>query len=374
MATQVTNHKCPACEGPMHFDSGIGKLKCDYCDSEFTVEEVEKIYAEKEEKASQAFKKAEEKAANTPDPEHWGTDDLNSDWGDDAQNMRAYSCPSCGAEVICDETTAATSCVYCGNPTVIPGQFSGALKPHYVIPFKLDKEQAKAALKNHYKGKFLLPKQFSAENHIEEIKGVYVPVWLFNGSAHADVSYHATNSTTRTSGDYRITTTRHYNIHRAGSVDFEKIPVDGSSKMPDDHMESIEPYDYSELKEFSTAYMPGFLADKYDVDVDACAPRADDRAINSASEIMRNSVKGYATCTETSKDIKLYRGDVKYAMTPVWLLSTKYHGKNHLFAMNGQTGKLVGDLPISWGKFWGLVSALTGGIGAIASLVYLFLL
>ncbi len=368
MATQVTNHKCPACGGPMHFDSQIGKLKCDYCDSVFEVAEIEKMYAEKEEKATDAFNKEE----NTEDA--WSTEHLNTDWGEDGEHMRAYSCPSCGAEVICDETTAATSCVYCGNPTVIPGQFSGAIKPDYVIPFEIDKEMAKAALKKHYKGKFLLPKSFSQENHIEEIKGVYVPVWLFNGSAHADVSYHATSSSTRTSGDYRITTTRHFNVHRAGTVEFEKIPVDGSSKMPDDHMESIEPYDYEKLKEFSTAYMPGFLADKYDVTIEHCTPRADQRAVNSALEVMRNSVKGYGTCTETSRDVKLFRGDVKYAMTPVWLLSTRYKNKPHLFAMNGQTGKFVGDLPISWGRFWGLVSAVTGGLAALASLVYLFLM
>ena len=60
--------------------------------------------------------------------------------------MKAYNCPSCGAELICDASTAATSCPYCGNPTVVPGQFSGALKPDYVIPFKLSKEDAVAAL------------------------------------------------------------------------------------------------------------------------------------------------------------------------------------------------------------------------------------
>ncbi len=381
MATQVTNHKCPACTGPMHFDSQIGKLKCDYCDSVYTVEEVESMYAEKEEKAAQAFNKEEEKAQEqqaqavneqTADGQ-WSTENLNSDWGEDAENMRSYSCPSCGAELICDATTAATSCVYCGNPTVIPGQFSGAVKPDYVIPFKIDKEGAKQALKDHYKGKLLLPKLFSSENNIEEIKGVYVPVWLFSGLSDADISYHATNSSTRTSGDYRITTTRHYNVRRAGSVEFHKIPVDGSSKMPDEHMESIEPYDYGELNKFSTAYMPGFLADKYDVNVDDCAPRADARAIQSTIDVMRNSVKGYSSCSETGRAVNLHRGEVKYAMTPVWLLSTRYKGKPHLFAMNGQTGKFVGDLPVSWGKFWGLVASITGGLSLIASLVYLFL-
>ena len=108
---------------------------------------------------------------------------MSDDWGDDADAMRAYSCPSCGAELICDETTAATSCPYCGNPTVVPGKFAGALKPEYVLPFKLAKEDAVKALKAHYKGKPFLPKAFSAENHVQEIKGVYVPFWMFDGEA-----------------------------------------------------------------------------------------------------------------------------------------------------------------------------------------------
>ena len=191
--------------------------------------------------------------------------------------MRAYSCPSCGAELICDESTAATSCPYCGNPTVVPGQFSGQLKPDFIIPFKLSKEDAVKALKNHYKGKILLPKSFTQENHVQKIQGVYVPFWMFDGEAEGDACYEATRSHTYRSGDYEITKTEHYDVYRAGFLSFEKIPADASSKMPDDHMDSIEPYDYQELKPFSTAYLPGFLADKFDVTVEQCLQRADQR-------------------------------------------------------------------------------------------------
>ena len=127
----------------------------------------------------------------------------------------------------------------------MPGQFSGQLKPDFIIPFKLSKEDAVKALKNHYKGKILLPKSFTQENHVQKIQGVYVPFWMFDGEAEGDARYAATRSHTYRSGDYEITETEHYDVYRAGWIAFEKIPADASSKMPDDHMDSIEPYDLS---------------------------------------------------------------------------------------------------------------------------------
>ena len=357
MATQITNYQCPACMGPLHFVGESGRLECDYCGSNFNVAEIEALYKEKEQKAAKAAEDTEN-APVTKDGSEWDVSGLNEDWGADAEGMRTYSCPSCGAELLCEATTAATSCPYCGNPTVVPGQFSGILKPDYVLPFKLSKEDAIKALKKHYLKKPLLPSTFSKANHLEEIKGVYVPFWMYDGEASGSAQFHATQVHTYTSGDYEITETSHFDVRRAGSLGFEKIPVDASSKMPDDYMDSIEPYDYSDLKPFSTAYLPGFLADKYDVSVEDSRERADKRCVGSLSCALKGTVSGYTTCNETSRNIHLKRGKVHYALLPVWLLNTKWEGKDFLFAMNGQTGKLVGNLPVSTKRVIGLFAAI----------------
>ena len=169
MADQITNYKCPACTGPLHFVGASGKLECDYCGASYDVAQIEALYAEKEGKAAAAQQSAEEKAAaekKTAEGSEWDMSDLSTDWGAEGEGMKAYNCPSCGAQLICDATTAATSCPYCGNPTVVPGQFAGTLKPDFVIPFKLSKEDAVAALKNHYKGKPLLPKIGRAQRQL----------------------------------------------------------------------------------------------------------------------------------------------------------------------------------------------------------------
>ena len=375
MASQVTNYKCPACTAPLHFVGASGKLECDFCGSKYDVAEIEALYADKEAKAVEAAKQADAKAEQNRrkmadmEADGWDTSGLNSDWGKDADGMKAYSCPSCGAELICDETTAATSCPYCGNPTVVPGQFSGALKPDYVIPFRLSKEDAVAALKSHYKGKPFLPKAFTNGNHIQEIQGVYVPFWMFDGMAEGSADYEGLITHVYETGDTEVTETQHFDVRRGGSIAFEKVPVDASSKMPDDHMDSIEPYDYADLKPFSTAYLPGFLADKYDVSVADSRDRADSRCAASLEMALRRTADQYDVCIPLNQNIRLKRGKVHYALLPVWMLHTKWNGKDFLFAMNGQTGKLVGDLPTDMGKLWTTFAAIAAPVTALAALL-----
>ena len=193
MSDKATNYQCPSCTGPLHYDGTTGRLQCDYCGSSFDPAEIEKLYAEKEQQAAS-------QPETGSDTGEWQSS-ADEDWGTDADKMRVYSCPSCGAQLICEETTAATSCPYCGNPTVIPEQFSGILKPDYILPFKLSKEDAVSALKRHYKGKLLLPKLFRDNNHIEELRGIYVPFWLFDGEAEGSANYMATTTRVFRHGD-----------------------------------------------------------------------------------------------------------------------------------------------------------------------------
>lgn len=375
MASQITNYQCPACTGPLKYAGDSGKLECEYCGSSFSVQEIEALFEKKEEAAIQAAAEAAAEAADEAAEleeqlESDGEYDTSGDYWDLAgEGLKAYNCPSCGAELILDETTAATACPYCGNPSIIPGVFSQTLRPDLILPFKLNKDDAINALKNYYKGKKLLPKAFAEKNHIQEIKGVYVPFWLFDGKAEADMSFRGTRIFTTVSGDWQYTTTEYYRLRRAGSVEFEKIPVDASSKMPDAHMDAVEPFDYRELVDFSTAYLPGYMAERYDVSADECSKRADERAVNSAVSMIEQSTSGFASVVPESKRVNVQRGAVKYALLPVWMLSTKWHDQNYLFAMNGQTGKLIGDLPVDMGRFWATFAKIALPLAAVLAAV-----
>ena len=376
MASQITNYKCPACTGPLHFVGASGKLECDFCGGKYDVAEIEALYADKEAKAVEATEKANEKTEQNRkkleemEAQGWDTSSLSSDWGADANGMKAYNCPSCGAELICDASTAATSCPYCGNPSVVPGQFSGALKPDYVIPFKLDKKAAEAALRNHMKGKRLLPHIFlHTSNRIAEMRKLYVPYWLFDCDAHGSVVYDAEKQQTERKGEWEITRIKHYIAHREGSMCFENIPVDGSEKLDNRITESLEPYDLSAAVPFKPAVLAGALADHADVDAKACEGRAVERVETSISDALRGTVNGYSRVTERSKSISAQGGKVTPVLMPVWLITTEKEGKTYTFAINGQTGKLTCDVPadrkksLAWG---GGVFAGVLGLSALA--------
>ena len=339
MGVESVNYQCPACGGPLRYDGAKALLVCDHCDSEFGVAEIEARYAGKQQ-AAEDRARAEAAAAEAAA--------INAAQAGDAAGAlnAAYRCSSCAAELVCDDSTAVAECPYCGNPVVAAGRLAGEFRPQLVIPFKLDRAAAKAALAEHYKGKALLPKGFVDGNRIDEVQGVYVPFWLMDASARANATYTATKTRRRREGDDEIVDTDHFDVERAGTMSFSRIPVDASTKMPDAHMDAIEPFDYSALVPFSVAYMPGFVANRYDEDAAACRPRAEKRVDASAGQALRASVEGYDSVSCQRCDVDKDWAEAVYALLPVWMLGTTWEGRQFLFAMNGQTGRLVGDLPV----------------------------
>lgn len=342
--------KCPCCNGAIAFDSTSQKMKCPYCDTEFDIETLTAYNSELKE--------------DTGDDMTWEAPE-SGEWTEDEETgLRTYVCESCSGEIVGDEHMAATACPFCGNPVVMRGNLSGMLKPDMVIPFKLDKKAAKEALRRHYKGKTLLPKVFKDENHIDEIRGIYVPFWLFDANAEAGIRYKATRVRTWSDSRYIYTETQHYHLTRGGTLGFGNVPVDGSTKMEDALMESIEPFDVSGAVDFNTAYLAGYFADKYDVTSEDSIERANARVKRSTEETFASTVHGYATVIPETSNIKLSNGKAKYALFPVWILNTTWNGQKYVFAMNGQTGKMAGDLPVDKGAYNRWLFGLTGILGA----------
>lgn len=375
MASQVSNYKCPACTGPLRFDSGTQKLECDYCGGSYALAQIEAMMAESESSAAEAFAEAEAKKEEykLAAESEW---DMGSDemWSETEDGVKAYTCKSCSAQLILDVNTAATECPYCGNQTIIPGNLTGEIKPDLIIPFKIDKKQAEAKLREA-SNKFLIPKDFKSEHRIKEIKGVYVPFWLYDATADADVTFEGVIKEVKRRGNEEITTSKYYHVRRAGKVGFLKVPADGASKMPDDYMDALEPYNYKDLVDFSTVYLPGYMADRYDVSAEDNATRIDKRCRKTALEIMADDAKkqGYDSILPKATNISLMRGKVYYAYLPVWMFSTKYNGQDYMFAINGQTGKSVGSFPVDMGKYWRTFFLTGFGLSALFTIILMMM-
>ena len=364
---EALEYKCPACGGGLKFDAASGNMVCEYCDSVFTLEELKRRESE-----VQHGTVADPNAPVEPEQ------NVDADWDyqetEEKGDFVSFLCPSCGAEIIGDATTAATECIYCGNPTVLTQQLTGIFRPDYVIPFRQDKKAAKESLKRLCEGKKLLPKFFLEESHIDKISGVYVPYWLFDCDTQGSIDFDATRSEMYSDSRYNYTRTNHFRVTREATMSFQNLPVDGSEKLDAKYTEAIEPYDYSELKPYDHAYLSGYLADKYDVDAEAAMPRANERVLQSATAAIMATVDEYSTVTPLRQNIQVKNGKVSYALLPIWFLNTKFKGETYTFAMNGQTGKVIGDLPVDKGKYWrwvlGLGAGITVAITAIASLLF----
>ena len=352
MPQQLLEYKCPACGASLQFDSGSQQVVCPYCDSSFTPQSLIDYDNFLKEEA-----KNETSDSWSKDADRWEKDEVTG--------LNVYTCTACGGEVLGDDTLASARCPFCDNTVIMKRQFTGEWKPDLVLPFKLDRTAAQNAFRKHLHGKKLLPKAFHSESCIEEIKGIYVPFWLFSSDVSASMRYKGTTSRAWTEGGFDYVETSRYALLRSATARFDRIPVDGSEKMDDALMDSLEPFDFSEAVDFQTAYLSGYFSDRYDVEADISVARAQTRFGKTMSDRIVLTTGGFNSVALENATMSERNNVREYALLPVWLLHVKWNGKLFTFAMNGQTGKLVGDLPLDKGrywKYWLLYGGLTGGI------------
>ena len=356
--------ECPCCGGTLQFDSHSQDIVCPYCDSHFSVDDL-KTYTD-------------DLATDKEDDAAWDESTVQAYTNQEMKGMKIYSCQSCGGEIIVDETTTSTSCPYCGNNLLVSKQLSGDLKPNLVIPFKNDKENVLTSLKSFFKKKPLLPRTFSRDNVVEEVKPLYVPFWLFDADVEGKVRFKGEITKTWSDANYNYKETKYYSLVRGGNIAFDHVPVDGSQKMEDKLMESIEPYNFDEAVDFNAGYLAGYAADRYDVDKDVTFNRATERFRDGTIQAFRSDIRGYENVRAEDSNIQLSNTKTTYALYPVWILNTKWRDKSYRFAVNGQTGKVAGDLPVSplkftmfWFIFFVLIAGLIFGVGALMGQEYL---
>lgn len=346
----VTDHKCIECKAVLKFNPAKQKWVCEYCGTQYSLEDLER---DKEQNKS---KKNEKKFARIT---------LN-------KNYKEYHCPDCGAQIVMDENTSVTACVYCGNTAIISDRLTGEFAPKHVIPFKKTKEQAVEAFSNYKKGKWFMPSEFVKKENIQKTSGVYIPFYLYDMDVFEQINVNAIKETKWSDSYFYYTRKDYYKVYRAGDMSFCKIPTDASKKFRDDIMDSIEPFDYNGLVEFNSSYMSGFLAEKYDIGMDELESRAKKRAIETAKDILYKDIIGYDEKNIRSSVDEVDIKETSYVLLPIWMLNVKYNGKIYTLAMNGQTGKFIGNVPISWkkvAKVWSIIFVIVTTILLLINLL-----
>lgn len=347
----VSDYKCLSCSAKLRFDPQTQKWVCDYCGSSYTKKELDKAYG------------TDDNLKNETETE------ITSE-----ANYSCYNCPNCGAEIIMDETTTATFCIYCGSNAIVKNKLKGKFNPSKIIPFKTTKDDAIDAFKKYKKGKLFIPDEFTDPYNIEKISGIYVPFFIYDCDVDSELYIKATRIKHWSDFSYNYTKTDYYNLYRKASVHFENIPVDGATKFPDDIMNSIEPFNYDDLQDFSPSYLSGFLSERYDVDEDMIFEIAKKRAIKTSEDEIFSKVTSYSTKIIEDRKHDIHKNDTsEYVLLPVWMLNVKFNDNIYTFAMNGQTGKFIGNVPIDKKKFWKYwIGIFSGSLIITSLLVILF--
>ncbi len=372
MAT-VIQYKCPNCGADMAFDTTTGMLRCGSCGRTDSIESMagqqhsrggDYTYDMNEEDrraAEAAFNQEYSDASNSDEPSNHSTFNENE--------AVEYHCNNCGAVLITDAQTTATTCSFCGAGVVLGDRLSGSLAPAKVIPFTINKEQAQEAFKKWCKKGLLTPSDFMTADRIKNITGIYVPFWLYDLNGRGEIDATCTKVRTYTLGDWIYTETKYYHVYRKVDLNYTRIPCDASKKMEDNMMDKLEPYEYVNLKDFNMPYLAGYIAEKYDFDDNEMLPRIKERTRSYVESYINSTIAGYATVNMHNKDIYIRKLNSEYTLMPVWMVCYDYNKADHIFAMNGQTGKVVGRPPLSIGK----IAAWFGGI-SIASFAVMRLL
>ena len=348
----IVEYKCPNCTADLKFQPSSQRLSCDYCGGSFTIEEIKKIFAKTESSLDneQKDKAQTDKSDESEQPQ---SDDFS-------ENTKLYHCSSCGAEIMATTQQTALFCYYCHNPVILSGKMTGKFRPKKVIGFKVSRDEAIKTFKKWCFKRFV-PKDFKTDQQLEKITGLYVPFWLSDGKVKFDFSANGYKVRRWTSGSYDYTETKEFLVKRNGKLVAEGVPADGSKRIEDSLMEAIEPFDYSEMQDFSMSYLSGFFAEKYDMDDIMMLPNIKNRLSRACKKIIMNTVKDYSSVKIANESYDVSDVKMDYAMLPVWFMSYKYKEKVYEFVMNGQTGKIAGTPPLDKGKLrlysWTIMAA-----------------
>ncbi len=316
----IKSFKCPSCGAGLSFKPEHNNFRCDYCLSEFTEKEISDLYKEEEV--------------------------LESEVVIDQSHLTSYTCNSCGATVVTDDTTTSTFCYYCHNPVIISDRLAGDFRPDKMIPFTIDKEGAQKIFLDWVKDFKYVPKDFYSSSQLEKITGVYLPYWWADCVVEVDYLGNLEKEKVMRERNSEVTEISTYEIVRNASVAINNSEFLAFTKIDEKLLNGIGPYAEDKAVPFSMPYLSGFFAEQYNVSQEAAIDRIKDRVKTNAKTLVLDSVENRKNLTDVQSKIDIKETKVNYTLLPTWILTYNFNDKTYVFAVNGQSGKSFGELPI----------------------------
>ncbi len=353
---QTEVNQCSSCGGNTVYDPSTGTLKCPFCGNE---QELEKTFHNVIE---HDFLKALE--------------ENNHSWDD---GERVFNCKNCGAETILNEHRIADFCSFCGSSHITLSDHGAGIKPALIVPFKISQEEAVEKFKSWVKKRYFAPTKLIQSYTLNTLSGAYIPYWTFDAETSSSYivrigTYYYVTVTRTVMQDGKPTQvteqvrkiswrteTGHYREF------FDDVLIRASNNVANNLIHKVEPFALSELVDYQSAYLSGFLAERYSI------PLNDGwhEATSVIDGHIRNGIYGqvYGDVVEiVNVDTDYEDITYKHILLPIWISSFHFNKKMYRFLVNGQTGRVTGQSPISIVK----VSILVAVILAIIAVVVFF--
>ena len=367
----ITAYSCINCGSNVKFDIASKAFKCDACHSRYTLEQMNQAFPD--DTQGNLWNRVQNETSESRE----FTEDHVNNASEKETSVEAYDCPQCGAEVMADSNTLASSlCVFCGKPVTISHRLlSGDSLPSRVIPFAVTQQEAFEIFQQKLKNKPLLPFTFKSYTRAKDFKSVYVPFKLFDADCSANIVADCKIVTTWSDSNYNYTKTDTYEARRSGEMEFAQVPADASDKISSEEMEAIEPFNMSDLMAFSKKYLSGHYAEAPTTREDVLRNELYRRLKPAAERETLGTIYGYTSVRLKSGNVAVNKATSEYVMLPVWMYLLKYKDKEYAFTVNGQTGKFTGKLPVDRGyalKLYIVIALLVFILAFIGLEVYLW--
>ena len=322
--TLATNSiKCPTCGSNITYSPELGLMMCRNCGNVYSTDTLEP-------RGCLGIAKERDYVGDV-------------EMAEDDKKRHEILCDSCGAILITDEHSMSTMCPFCGSPMLITRRMTREFKPDYIIPFKIDKDQAEQKMKEWLASRKYTPLGFKTKSRLTKMTALYVPFWVIDCQMNSDM----------TGTGFKIEDLEKtiYEVHSRMTYHVKGVPFDASLNVANKLMEAIEPFDYSEMVKFESKYLQGFYANKYDLlpmDIADKIMKRMDKFASAEVDVIANKYDKYEVRPEKNLNW-LSEIHTKYCLLPVWFMTVDFEGSQYQFAVNGQTGEASGRAPTSSG-------------------------
>lgn len=345
--TQVNaqNFLCQNCGGVIKYDIGSEQFRCSSCQTEYEVETL----------------------TNTVKEYDFGQYAQRESQAVAFQGRAVTHCQNCGGEIAFEEFQVAATCPMCASSQVATVKQAAGIPPDGIIPFKVDKDEARQKFRKWVKSRWFAPNDFKKKFGEGELLGMYLPFWTYDAAAVA--AYHGRGGRNRTEKDkegHTRTVTDWSNVSGVVDTTFDDVLVCATDR--EKQLRGILPFHTIEnTKPYAPAYLSGYSAELYSIKADTGFETAKAKMEQELRDLARQDILRRFDRADVNTVLPRYSSvTYKHLLLPIWASAFGYKGKTFQYFVNGETGAVDGKRPYSAPK---IIAAV---LGVLAVLVLLF--